>query len=230
MIVREGGGHVSPVGVLFALALLLVPTTVTAARGRPGVRPGRSAVVAGVGRPFAAHARPPRSVFPTPVDPWKSWPPHAGPRRGAHFPVVPFGGAPLVSSTLVVPDSYAPAFVTPPAEGGDLYVPAPVVPAPPAAPPVPALVEYADGWYQLRGDGVAEPYRWVWIPKPPPTSPPASFAPPATPAPRAERPAGDKPSVAYHWTDEGGVTIWTNRLDRVPKRYRDRAVQSAQPE
>lgn len=221
------------VGVLVALALVLVPVTGAAHGVRTRPAAGGVAVGPRAGRPFGALVRAPRSVFPGPVDPWKSWPPRAAAPRARHPRIVPFGGVPLVSSTLVVPGSYAPVLVTT-APGGVYAVP-PAAPGPPPAPPapppppVPALVEHDDGWYQLRGDGGAEPYRWVWIPKPPPTAPSMPSAPGVAPAPGAERGARE-PGVAYHWTDEGGVTTWTNRLDRIPKRYRDRAVESARPD
>jgi hypothetical protein len=47
--------------------------------------------------------------------------------------------------------------------------------APAAAPPSGTVVQYSHGRYELRGDGVAVPYAWVWIPNlpPPPPPPPA---------------------------------------------------------
>ncbi|MGH7388131.1 MAG: hypothetical protein ACREM3_01555 [Candidatus Rokuibacteriota bacterium] len=216
-----------------------------------GVRGGSSAVVTGRhAGPFARSA--PRfvhkafpfsrkSAFPEPVDPWKGWPSRATPKRhGVHgHPgfkghrgfIEPFSsgfvGAPsVVVTTPYVVDGYGAVPVT--------YAPAAAVP-PPAPFPTPTLIDYATGWYQLRGDGVTSPYAWVWIPRPPaapaPLSEPAlpprpGETPPAAsePPPRAER------GPAYHFTDEGGVTTWTNRLDRVPKRFRDQAAASATPE
>jgi len=47
----------------------------------------------------------------------------------------------------------------------------------PPPPPVPTVVHYPHGRYELRGDGLAMAYHWVWIPNPPPPPP----APPAAP-------------------------------------------------
>ena len=104
--------------------------------------------------------------------------------------------------------------------------PAPVAAPPPTAPALPSVVEHPTGRYELRGDGVATPYVWVWIPNPP-------LAPPAEPPPSPEEPpAGSAPSASrtktYQWTDEEGTTFWTNRLEKVPERYRSRAQGSAQ--
>ncbi len=60
------------------------------------------------------------------------------------------------------------------------YYPPPVVySAPPSQPSVPLVqreVVYPHGRYVLRGDGVTEPYQWLWVPNPPPppTPPPAA--------------------------------------------------------
>jgi len=59
-------------------------------------------------------------------------------------------------------------------------VPAQVVVVKPAPPPVPTVVQYPHGRYELRGDGVTIQYHWVWIPNPPPP-PPAAPPPPADP-------------------------------------------------
>src|SRR5262245_54763197 len=45
-----------------------------------------------------------------------------------------------------------------------------------------ATVEYPDGRYELRGDGVGTPYHWVWVPKAAPPAP----APGTTPYGPAE--------------------------------------------
>jgi hypothetical protein len=47
------------------------------------------------------------------------------------------------------------------------------------SPAYPTVVQYWNGRYELRGDGVYTPYQWVWIPTahplpPPPPPPPAS--------------------------------------------------------
>src|SRR5262245_7986199 len=89
--------------------------------------------------------------------------------------------------------------------------PQPLAAAPPPPPPERDVIEYSDGRYELRGDGVGAPYRWVWIPKPPP-------APAAKPG-REVR--------LYGWTDEHGVVNVTDRLDTVPERYRAEAKRNA---
>ncbi len=43
----------------------------------------------------------------------------------------------------------------------------------------PTVVQYPNGRYELRGDGVYTAYRWVWIPNAPPPPPPGPPAPPA---------------------------------------------------
>ncbi len=164
--------------------------------------------------------------LPEPPFPWgfrSSAPRHHARRR--HFaPVTTFVAPPSV--IVVAPASEAVASVT--------YEPAPVAaPAPgaivPAATvlPTPTLVDFPTGWYQLRGDGVRAPYTWVWIPKPPAAPAVTEMeAPRAAPEPRdAPRPR-EAAGPAYHWTDDGGVTTWTNRLDRVPKRFRGQAARS----
>ncbi len=49
------------------------------------------------------------------------------------------------------------------------------------APAQPTVFQYPHGQYELRGDGIATAYQWVWIPNPTIPSPPPS-APPAPPA------------------------------------------------
>src|SRR4029077_2489384 len=55
----------------------------------------------------------------------------------------------------------------------------------PATPPTPSVIQYPTGRWELRGDGLKIPYRWVWIP-PPPAPQPTPISPsgePVTPAP-----------------------------------------------
>jgi hypothetical protein len=104
------------------------------------------------------------------------------------------------------------------------YAPPVVYQAPPTYVPAPAtamprVVEYPTGRYELRGDGVSIPYEWVWMPNPPPV-PPAPVEPPVT---RQSTPVAVMPSAprdAFRWTDDHGVTTWTDRLDSIPERYR----------
>ena len=137
----------------------------------------------------------------------------------------------VIASPLVV---YAPPLLEAPPPYYRAPVYAPPVHAPlavysslaiaqPAPPAPPRVVEYATGRYELRGDGIATPYTWVWIPNPPsappapPAAPPAA-APDAPPTSRETLPAREQ---VYQWTDEQGVAHWTNRVDRVPRRYRE---------
>jgi len=95
--------------------------------------------------------------------------------------------------------------------------PAYAPPAPP--PPTPRVVEYPTGRYELRGDGTAAPYTWVWIPNPPPP-PSAPPSVPQGPPPASLEPQPARQSQAYRWVDDQGVVHWTNRLETVPARFR----------
>jgi hypothetical protein len=81
---------------------------------------------------------------------------------------------------------------------------------------MPDIIEYQNGRYELRGDGINTPYKWVWIPNPPP-GPPADAAPPPGPARR---------TTLYRWTDKDGAVHWTDRLDAVPEAYRSKVTKS----
>lgn len=124
-----------------------------------------------------------------------------------------FGPRPIAGIGVPVyvgpPAYYDPAYAVPPVA----YVAPPIPPAPAAPPPEREVVEHSDGRYELRGDGISVPYRWVWIPNPPP-------APPTT--------AASKPDVRlYGWTDEHGMLHVTDRLDRIPERHREQAKRNA---
>ena len=149
---------------------------------------------------------------------------HAFPRHVTVFstviaPPVLFYPPPLVAAT--------PAYPAVPYAGPSPYVP-PLTydvstfsaPAAPPPPPVPRVVEFPTGRYELRGDGIQTPYTWVWIPNPP-TAPPTQ---PLPGAPAAADPAAlaPRPQV-YEWVDEQGVVHWTNRREAVPPRYRPSA-------
>jgi hypothetical protein len=43
-----------------------------------------------------------------------------------------------------------------------------VIVGPPSPAPMPTVVHHPHGRYELRGDGIKQPYTWVWIPNPPP--------------------------------------------------------------
>jgi len=142
-------------------------------------------------------------------------------------PFVPFG----YSATSIVVYSAPPVYYAPPpvVYAPPMYAAAPAYAPPPAAaygpPPPPSSapplqqdveplkreVVFPSGRYVLRGDGVAMPYTWVWIPNPP-------AAPPGA-APSSLR----RPAHVYSWTDANGVTTWTDRLSSVPVQYRSGA-------
>ena len=214
------------------LGLVLLPSSASA--GGRGHRGGGVVIVAPRGsvvvvRPSPVFVHPvprvfiqPRSVFPVVVDPWRFWGVTAFPR--------PFFGHSFFSPFVVpVTGVYSSA----------VYASTPVVysqPAPAAVPtpaplPIPAVIEYPTGWYQLRGDGVTIAYVWVWIPKPPPPPSESPSAPPAGPpapgspptGPPASQPPSAPRSELYRWADEQGVVHWTDRLGKVPERYRSRA-------
>jgi hypothetical protein len=157
-----------------------------------------------------------------------------GHRRGhrafAHRPTFPvFVGPSLVvgpSVLVATPEAYGapPVYPVPPVYPPPVYVPPAAYAAPPP-PPMPRVVEFANGRYELRGDGVYSPYAWVWVPNPPaaPPEPPADAAP-TEPAPARRASA---PTTVYRWTDEQGVTTWTDRLEKVPARYRGQASRLA---
>jgi hypothetical protein len=172
------------------------------------------------------------SVFPKPVDPWAFWPPRQfvhkpfGHRFGhGNFVNGPFFGAGVVGGGYYYAAASDVAYAAP----------APMVAAPSPSASMPTIVEYENGFYELRGDGITVAYRWVWIPKvPPPPDPPLAVAPPAPPAQappsppaRADEERPRKPSAVYRWTDDQGVTTYTDRLERVPARFRNQAKANA---
>jgi hypothetical protein len=118
------------------------------------------------------------------------------------------------------PPAYGPAvaYAPPPATSLSLAPPAPT------APPPPTVVELPTGRWELRGDGINVPYRWVWIPSPPTAAPSGSSGAPAAPAP-ASRPEPPGNTRVYRWTDAEGTLHMTDRLDQVPERYRARAAK-----
>ena len=147
---------------------------------------------------------------------------HHGFKNHGHFG---WGGGAFITSPGIVYS--APAYVPPP----PVYVPTPVyVPSPPAyAPPVSSaplpsetVIEFPDGRYELRGDGISVPYRWVWVPKPPMT-PPSDVTPSSAPKATADPP---RPLEVFRWTDEAGVVHLTDRLEKVPEAYRAKVTKS----
>jgi hypothetical protein len=111
-----------------------------------------------------------------------------------------------------------------------VYVPTPVyVPSPPSAPPVSSVptpsetvIEFPNGRYELRGDGITTPHRWVWVPNPP-AAPPSDATSGSTPKAAPE----PTPRIdVFRWTDEAGVVHLTDRLDKVPEAYRAKVTKS----
>ena len=127
--------------------------------------------------------------------PWRGG--HFGGRGGWWGPGAIIGGLALGAAAIVTapfwalsaapvyapPVAYAPppAYSVPP-----MYAPPPTYaapsptyqPVPSDAPPQSAMVQrevvYPNGRYVLYGDGVRQPWQWVWVPSaPPPPAPPA---------------------------------------------------------
>ena len=191
-------GHV--VRMLVALAAVTLPVPAWAdARDYPG-RLGNGAGLRHSGRADFArhhhghhHRRGPVYVVPGTV--------LVGPSAAYAAPPPPVYPTPTMvyAPTMI----YAPpAAYTPPPTS---YAPPP--PPAPTAPPQPQVVEFDTGRYELRGDGVREPYTWVWLPKPP-SAPPGIAS-----APRAR-------TTVYRWTDESGVVTLTDDPRKVPPQFR----------
>jgi hypothetical protein len=124
-------------------------------------------------------------------------------------PIVIYSAPSYVPAYVPSPPAYVPRYAPPPAYG---YSP----------PPMQRVVEFPTGRYELHGDGITTPYRWVWIPNPP-TSPPVEeppAAPPAPPAPAQASTEPRRPATVYRWTDDAGVVHLTDRLEKVPGAYR----------
>lgn len=126
-----------------------------------------------------------------------------------------------LASFAVFNQLFGPALYPRPVYAAPVYVPGPssyviyapqpqlmVVP-PPSPPPLPTVIQYPHGRYELRGDGVTTAYQWVWVPNPPP-APPAGYqqapAPPAMAAPPGSTPSPAepcKPTGKYVKTPQG---------------------------
>jgi hypothetical protein len=231
--------------VWLALGAALLPSTAVAAGVRPvaprslnavGVNvthggilpplPGRSAFGSPGGYPLPLPGSPEVRLAPKRVVPRS---PH---RRHHRVPVTTVVYTPAVLYDPVA--LYQPPPVEPPPITVNVspvvYVsptvnvtPSAAAPAAVAAPAPPSVVEYPTGRYELRGDGVAVPYSWVWIPNPP-AAPPVAPAPPEEPrAPAATVTAARSP--VYRFTDDDGTVVWTNQVERVPGPLREQAQQ-----
>ena len=220
-----------PIGLTVSLAcvatLVLAPLAVPAERFHGGPVDSRSSVI----RPVAPH---PIGPLPFVSHPFFH-------RRFFHR-VTPFGviawpivvyAPPTVYGPLVYADS--PSGYGPPASPGSPagYDPplASLVSITPPPAPMPTVIEYPTGRYELRGDGMTTPYRWVWIPNPP--SPPPqeiqASAPVSPVRPVSGNPSSVRHSQLYHWTDEQGVEHWTDRGEVVPEQHRGSAATPPRP-
>jgi hypothetical protein len=117
----------------------------------------------------------------------------------------------LAALVAVGPANANSQFVVDPEVGNNAFTAVFDAPIGDPPPPMPQVVEFSTGRYQLREDGGGTAYSWVWIPNPP-TAPPADAEsiPPAQP-PHAR---------LYSWTDDQGVVHLTNLWDDVPPQYR----------
>jgi hypothetical protein len=135
-------------------------------------------------------------------------------------------GSVIVGSGPVVVYSpgYAPGYAVDTYAEPSLYAapqyaapPAPAVAAAPP-PPAPTVVEHETGRYELRGDGLTVPYRWVWVPNPPAAPPEVA----AAPSPPSAQTAPPRRSTLYTWTDRDGVVHWTDNAGSVSQEYRSK--------
>ena len=160
-----------------------------------------------VGRPFFRGRRFDRFAFvvPVPIGFFGGWSPFYGYPYGYPYGYSPpYGGYPTAYD---LPYASQAAYDPPPVYAQPAVQAIPPVPPP----PMPEVVEFSTGRYQLRGDGAGTAYSWVWIPNPP-SAPPADAqgVPPAQP-----------PHVRlYRWTDDQGVVHLTNLWEEVPPQYR----------
>ena len=176
--------------------------------------------------------------------------------NGAFFTGFVFGSFPAPYYTYPYPYYWDPPYPYQYAPQLDVSIPtAPPRPQLDLSSSIPREACYASGCYRLQGDGVTVAYQWVWVPAPPP--PPAVIPYPSgryelrgpsrwewvpnsssgvsvTPAATTPSPKRIEPgpaSVTFHglfrWTDEDGVTHWTQGLDAVPERYRPKAKPGA---
>ena len=140
-----------------------------------------------------------------------------GVKGHGHGSVIVGSGPVVVYSPGYAPGYAVDGYADPSLYAGPQYVAAPA-PTVAAAPPVPTVVEHETGRYELRGDGLTVPYRWVWVPNPP-AAPPEVAAPPSPPSAELAPP---RRSALYTWTDRDGVVHWTDNAGSVPQEYRSK--------
>jgi hypothetical protein len=155
--------------------------------------------------------RPSLAPRPRPPDPPRQHPFGRGPSRSSAVGYPVFVPVPVSPG---YPELYDPAALYGPPAGMEVVTPTL------AAPPAPTSIEHRGGRYELRGDGVATPHVWVWLPDPP--SAPPGGPPAAAPVPPMAL-APPESTEIYRFTDEQGVVNWTDRWDSIPERYRAQA-------
>ena len=146
--------------------------------------------------------------------------PHRSFARHRFVPVLP---------TIVIVTAPPVVYLTPPTYGPAAYHDSPGIDASGSeayAPPLPVAP--------------APPYTWVWVPKPPPPpAAPPDMLPPAPQEARADPPArpierqtpasGSDGTDLYRWTDDRGVTHWTNMPNAIPEPYRPQVRRPIEP-
>ena len=145
----------------------------------------------------------------------------------------PFIPSTFGNSVIVVPSPVAPPYPPPLPYGygygydqsvgvdpGEMYgqPDGMSMPPPPSGPPTQSVLQYPNGRYELRGDGLTAPYTWIWIPNAPPP-PPA--APPVAPSVTTRQSSGSEDFFSF--VDDQGVLHWTDRWDSIPDKYRSKA-------
>lgn len=158
------------------------------------------------------HSVPPQRFFPRRFH-------HHG-HRGRSVPFI-------VGPSVIIYAPPAPVYAPPVYAPEPVYYPPPVYvpPVSSALPPTERVIEFPNGRYELQGDGVTTPYRWVWIPNPP-TAPPSEAAPDVTPKAAPAPPEPAHRTELYRWTDDDGAVHWTDRWDKVPEAYRSRVTKT----
>ncbi|HXJ82264.1 MAG TPA: DUF4124 domain-containing protein [Candidatus Methylomirabilis sp.] len=208
---KQGGVGCAVVTILLVVGVMAEPHCASA-QAHDAQRDGRMGVPPPAPRPVPPPNTPQFNVVPRP------------PIASRPFPHRPFApsvvGVPVYVPYPVPPDP-GEAFQQPAAYDPGVFYPTTAdttLVSPPPAPP--SVIDYPTGRFELRGDGAATPYTWVWIPKPPPAPPAASPAPSVSAARPGPSAASDE---IYRFTDDQGVVHWTDQWDSIPDRYRRQA-------